>query len=249
MYPNPKTRKGQAWYQILKAITVGTAIFYPLFLIIAPLAPETTSSGGFLDFSPFFESLFLAVLTFPLFVSVIGLLLSIRRFVCVKTNEPFKDKWYKTVNILYIVVFSLSVVTLIFYLLYSIGLSELFALVTVFCIIIFALVITAECTEKHWLKKHGVIGIIKPVFEVNIFKNPIFTVAVILLSVILLSIPTSHERASFEYDPNGYIYNRTNSFLYSYIKAENRETHQTADLKFVIFPFNYKETSELFGFK
>ena len=245
MYPNPKTRKGQAWYQIFNAITVGTTIFYPLFLIIAPLAPQTTSSGGFLDFSPSLVSLFLAVLTFPLFTAIMGILFSIRQFICVKTNKSGKDN-SKIVNMLYIAIFILSLVSAFLYILYCTEKSDLFTFVIILCLIILVLFTTALITQKYIIKKCGIIGIIKPVFEINIYKKPIFAIAVILFAVFLLSLPASNERASFEYDPNEYIYDRTNSFTYSYIKVEDRQTHEQVDSKLVIFPFNYQDTSELF---
>ena len=249
MYPNPKTKKGQILYQIFNAVIIGAAILYPLFIVFAPLAPKITSSGGFLDFPPLLESLLVLILTFPLFISFMGITFCIKRLICIKTNDPQTNKMQKIANILYFIILSASVIALVLYIFYAIGKSSLFGIVIVLSIISITLLIALFCMHKSALKKDGVIAVIPPAFEVNIYKKPLFIISVIVLILALLSLPTSHERASFEYDPNGYIYDRTNSFLYSYIKAENRETHQTADLKFVIFPFNYKETSELFGFK
>ena len=249
MYPNPKTRKGQILYQLFNSVIIGTVILYPLFIIFAPLAPKTTSSGGFLDFPPLLESLLVLILTFPIFVSFMGILLCIKRLVCIKTNAPQTDKVQKIANILYIIVLSASVISLVLYLFYTMGKSSLFGVVIALNIISIILLITVVFMQKSALKNAGAIGIIKPTFELNIYKKPLFIISVIILVFVLLSIPTSHERASFEYDPSGYVYDRTNSFTYAYIKAEDGITGNCADTKLVIFPFNYKSTGELFGFK
>lgn len=245
MYPNPKTQKGQILYQIFKALTIGILVFLPISVLGIPFIYQDKSSGGFISIPPLGHAIISALGLVPMLFPFAVIMLCVRRIVCVKTNERKDSKLHKLLNILYIILLMVAIMT-IFAL--AIGLfndsSWIFVvmpLLLLLTVILAVIIITLE------IKSHR--GTEKPKFSVNVYKKPLFIVLAIIFVIGLFSIPIDNRRVGYEYDPNEYIYDRTDAFLYSYIKVEDGETKETVGRKIVLFPFNSKSTSEIFELK
>ena len=245
MYPNPKTPKGQILYQIFKALTIGILIFFPISVLGTPFIYREKSSGGFISISPLGQALILALGLVPMLFLFAVIMLCARRLVCVKTNETKDIKFHKSLNILYVILFVLTIISIFVLTLGFFNNSSwifvVMPLLLLLTVILAVIVITLE------VKSHR--GAEKPKFSVNVYKKPLFIVLALLLVIGLFSIPIDNRRVGYEYDPNEYIYDRTDAFLYSYIKVEDGETKETVGRKIVLFPFNSKSTSEIFELK
>lgn len=248
MYPNPKTKRGQALCQTLFAFCIFVPIVYCLAMLMIPFAPGN-SEVGFFEIGPLLTSFIFLMMTFSGFLFAIAVLLNVRRYVALSTNEENSDKLSVALNILYIVLLFVTMLgTLAMMLAGNENVSgKLKTVFMSFSWIWCPLISCALLIVLGILSKKEKKGREKPVFEVNIYRHPIFYIAVIAAVLALLCIPVKNDRRSYEADENDYIYDRTDAYAYSYIKIEDKDSHEMVGYKFVPFPMNYLDTDDIFG--
>ncbi len=248
MYSYPKTKRGQVLMQILNALCIFVPIAYGIAMLMLPFSPGNTEIG-FFEIGPLLTSLIFLMMTFSGFLFVMTVLLNIRRYVALSTNEDSENKVSNALNILYIVLLFVTMLgALAMILAGSENVSGTFnTLCMSFAWIWCPLVSAALYIALGILSKKEKKGIEKPSFEVNIYRKPLFWIAVVLAVFILLLIPVKNDRRSYEADENGYIYDRTDAYAYSFFKIEDRDTHKVVGYKFVPFPLNYMDTDDIFG--
>ena len=246
MYPDPKTKKGQILFQILNALCIFTPISYSIAMLMIPFAPGNTEVG-FFEIGPLLTTFIFLMMTFSGFLFVLAVLLNIRRYVALSTNEEGAGKISFVLNLLYIVTLFVTMVGAVTMILagnenISGNIKTLFMSISwLWCPLISSGLLIALAILSKKEKK----GREKPSFSVNIYRHPAFYVALVLLVTALLCIPVKHDRHSYEADENDYIYDRTDAYAYSYIKIEDRTTHESVGYKFVPFPLNYMDTDDI----
>ena len=250
MYPNPKTKKGQILLQILNAFCVFLPIAYGAAMLMIPFAPGDTEVG-FFEIGPLLTTFIFMMMTFSLFLFAVAVLLNVRRYVALATNEDCTSKVSGALNILYIVLLFFTMLGALAMMVAG-GENVSGSMKTlcmsfswIWCPLISSvlLIVLAILSKKE--KK----GIEKPSFEVDIYHRPLFWIATSALVFALLCIPVKNDRRSYERDENDYIYDRTDAYAYSYIKVEDRDTHEAVGYRFVPFPLNYMDTDDIFGIK
>ena len=244
MYPNLKTTLGKRLYMLLSACAVYAAIVY-LFIVAMPFIPQGHSTG-FIQIPPILSSLILALALFPILICFWVIILCIKRLICVLSNEKTRTKHHIALNTIYCADFLSAISSII---LWSVFLfkdtSALYSFAIGATLLTHILLIPIYIIDSKTKKE-----IPKPEDSLSIKGKPAFVASVIILVVVLLFLPIVKEtRVSYEYDPNDFIYERRNAFAYSYISVENRNTGEKVSGKLVIFPSNYKETSDIMKLK
>ena len=250
MYPNPKTKRGQILLQILNALCIFLPIAYGFSMLMIPFAPGDTEVG-FFEIGPLLTTFIFLMMTFSAFLFAVAVLLNIRRYVALATNEDGTKKVSGALNVLYIVLLFVTM-TGVLAMIIS-GNSDTQTTFRTFCMsfswLWCPLISAGLFIALAILSKKEKKGVEKPSFSVNIYRHPAFYIVVVVVVLALLCIPVKHDRRSYERDENGYIYDRTDAYAYSYIKVEERDTHKTVGYKFVPFPLNYMDTDDIFDIK
>ena len=248
MYPNPKTKKGQILCQILFALCVFVPIVYGVSMLMIPFSPGNTEVG-FFEIGPLLTTFIFLMMTFSGFLFIMAVLFNIRRYVALSTNEDGAAKTSAALNILYIVTLFVTMLGAIAMILA--GSENVSGGIKTLCMswawIWSPLASCGLFISLAILSKKEKKGNKKPVFEVNIYRHPLFYIVIFAVVLALLCIPVKNDRRSYAEDENEYIYDRTDAYAYSYIKIEDRMTHNTVGYKFVPFPLNYMDTDDIMG--
>ena len=248
MYPYPKTKRGQILAQVLNALGIFVPVVYAAAMLMIPFAPGN-SEVGFFEIGPILTSFIFIMMTLSGFLFVMTLILNVKRYVALSTNEESTGKTSTALNILYIVVLFITMLGAIAMIIAgneNIS-GDLKTLCMSFSWIWCPLISTALYIALGILSRKEKKGREKPVFEVNIYAKPLFWVAVVLAVLILLCLPVKNDRRSYEKYENEYIYDRTDAYAYSFFKIEDRDTHEAVGYRFVPFPLNYLDTDDIFG--
>ena len=246
MYPNPKTKRGQALAGILSALCALLPAFYILGVILLPFAPGF-DDGNLIEIPSILTSFLLLVMTLSAFFFAFAVLLNIKRYVALATNKEGAGRLGTALNILYIALLFISMLgTLSLILRGNQKLSaELRNILTYFAWIWCPIISAALLAALGLLSGKEKKGRERPVFELNVLRSPLFYAGTALVVIALLCVPVSGGRGVLGTYERDVIYDRTNSFAYAYIRLEDRETHATLGVNFVLFPKNYLKTDEL----
>ena len=243
MYADPKSKFGQALYMLFNAVLGCFAVVYPIMLLVFPLAPSFDHNYG-LELPTLHISFLLFVISFPPFITVITVCLFVKRLIQLITNKGANTKIYHAIDILHILSIAIAVLSMTplpnnLKLPFWKG-AYGFIIAATASVLLLILVFMHKAEKKR-------NGAQKPYF---MSKQKIFiTVVAIIAVVAILFIPMNTNKGSYEDDPSGNIYHRTNAFAYSIIEVEDKATHGMSEPQIFFFPKNYEHTGKLFGFR